>query len=79
MQIYLKFYGANHKIEKYYDLEGNGKRDSLMHFNNGWLWEWYNSVLYGGSNEEYEFVTESLQKGSLRPIMKGKDFTPGTK
>jgi hypothetical protein len=50
-----------------------------MPFNNGWLWEWYNKILYGGSDMEYENVTKSLMQGSLYPVMFEPDYTPGTK
>lgn len=75
--VYLKF--AGNQIVKYYNLDGGHTASSLMDFNNGWLWEWYNKILYGGSEEEYASVTNSLNAGSLRPIMLGKDWTPGTK
>lgn len=75
--VYLKF--AGNQIVKYYDLDGKGQRESLMHFNNGWLWEWYNKILYGGNDLQYNEVSNSLTLGSLRPIMFGPDYTPGTK
>ena len=75
--IYLKFSGK--RAEKYYDVSGSGKRDALQHFNNGWLWEWYNAILYGGSDIEYAEVTASIKSGSLLPIIQNKDYTPGTK
>ena len=75
--VYLKF--AGNQIVKYYNLDGGNSASSLMDFNNGWLWEWYNKILYGGSDAEYNEVTQSLVAGSLRPLMLGKDWTPGTK
>ena len=77
MMIYLKFSGK--QITKYYDTVGNGKRDGLQSFNNGWLWEWYNSVLYGGTEEQIDLVNTSIKQGSLKPIIFQKDYTPGTK
>lgn len=74
-QVYLKFTG--NRIVKYYDMSGNGS--SLMEFNNGWLWEWYNKILHGGTDEQYTAVNTSLMSGSLKPLMLGKDYTPGTK
>ena len=78
LMVYIAYHG-NGNYTKYYDMEGNGKRESLMFFNNGWLWEWYNKILYGGSDEEYLDVSGALMRGSLRPIMLGPDYTPGTK
>lgn len=77
IMVYLKFSGK--QVVKYYDMDGSGTASSLMDFNNGWLWEWYNKILYGGSDIEYNEVTQSLVAGSLRPLMLGKDWTPGTK
>lgn len=75
--IYLKFSGSH--VERYYDVSGAGKREGLQHFNNGWLWEWYNAILYGGSDAEYAEATASIKRGSLLPIIQNKDYTPGTK
>lgn len=75
--IYLKFSG-NH-LEKYYDVDGTGKLDSLQHFNNGWLWEWYNAILYGGTEDQYLYTNSYIKRGSIQPIIQNKDFTPGTK
>ena len=78
--IYIKYYGGSQrKFEKYYDMDGLGKRESLIHFNNGWLWQWYNEVLYSGTDGDYLMVEESLNKGILKPIIKGKDWVSGTK
>ena len=80
MMVYIAFYGKKGtNYTKYYDMDGVGSANSLMAFNNGWLWEWYNKVLYSGSNEEYLEVNDSIMSGSLRPIMLGPDYTPGTK
>lgn len=76
-QVYLKFSGKQYI--KYYDMNNSGSRESLMNFNNGWLWEWYNKILYGSSDEQYNEANQSLLHGSLRPIMLGPDWTPGTK
>lgn len=77
MLIYLKFSG--NQVSKYYDMSGSGKRDSLQHFNNGWLWEWYNSILYGGTDEQYAEATKAIKAGSLKPIMQTPDYIAGTK
>jgi hypothetical protein len=45
--VYLKFSG--NQVIKYYNMDGGSDASSLMSFNNGWLWEWYNKILYGGS------------------------------
>lgn len=80
IMVYIAFYGKNGKnYTKYYDMDGAGQVSSLMGFNNGWLWEWYNKILYGGSNEEYLVVNDSIMSGSLRPIILRPDSTPGTK
>lgn len=80
IMVYIAFYGKNgSNYVKYYDVDGSGTLDSLMAFNNGWLWEWYNKILYGGSDENYLSVNDSIMNGSLRPIMFGADYTPGTK
>ena len=78
IMVYIAFH-KNKTYTKYYDMDGKGQRDSLLSFNNGWLWEWYNKILYGGSDEEYLETTKSLMHGSLRPIMIGPDYIPGTK
>lgn len=77
MMIYIKFNGKS--FQKYYDLDGNGHKDSLQLFNDGWLWEWYNSILYGGTDEENLVVEEFLKRGSIRPIIKSIDYIAGTK
>ena len=80
IMVYIAFYGKNGaNYTKYYDMDGAGQAPSLMAFNNGWLWEWYNKILYGGSDEAYLGVNDSIMSGSLRPIMLGPDYTPGTK
>ena len=80
IMVYIAFYGKNgNNYTKYYDMDGAGVASSLMAFNNGWLWEWYNKILHGGSDEEYLGVNDSIMSGSLRPIMLGPDYTPGTK
>lgn len=80
IMVYIAFYGKKGtNYTKYYDLDGAGDASSLMAFNNGWLWEWYNKVLHGGSDEEYLGVNDSIMSGSLRPIILGPDYTPGTK
>ena len=80
IMVYIAFYGKNGKnYTKYYDMDGTGQVSSLMAFNNGWLWEWYNKILHGGSDEAYLGVYDSIMRGSLRPIMLGPDYTPGTK
>lgn len=75
--IYLKFSGKQ-KI-KYYDMKGTGKRENLMPFNTGNLWEWYNSQLYGADDATYNYIYDSIQIGRLLPIMQGQDFIRGTK
>lgn len=78
--IYLKYSGGKKRIlTKYYDKEESGKKDSLMSFNNGWLWEWYNEILYGESDEQYEAVKKDLLQGTLKSIMSTPDYIPGTK
>lgn len=77
LMVYIAYHGKNYT--KYYDLNGEGKREGLMAFNNGWLWEWYNKILYGESEIEYLDTTKSLMIGSLRPIILGPDYIPGTK
>ena len=77
IMVYLKWSGK--QVTKYYNMDGGNTADSLMSFNNGWLWEWYNKILYGGSDVQYQEATNSLMAGSLKPIMLGKDWTPGTK
>jgi hypothetical protein len=49
--VYIAFHGKNgNNYTKYYDMDAHGARESLMAFNNGWLWEWYNKILYGESD-----------------------------
>ena len=77
IQVYLKF--AGNQVVKYYDVNNSGTRDSLLAFNNGWLWEWYNSILYGGEDNEYLIMTDAIQRGSIKYVIQKPDFTPGTK
>lgn len=78
--VYIAFYGKNGKnYIKFYDMDSSANKDSLMAFNNGWLWEWYNKILYGGSDVEYLEVNDSIMNGSLKPIMLGPDYIPSTK
>lgn len=80
MMVYISFHGKNaNNYIKYYDKTGQGSLDSLMVFNNGWLWQWYNKVLYGGTDEEYLWVNDSIMSGSLRPIIMEPDYVRGTK
>ena len=78
IMVYIAYHGKNN-YTKYYDMNGNGNKDDLMVFNNGWLWEWYNKILQGPSEEDYLNTNMSIENGSLRPIMLGSDYTPGTK
>ena len=69
-KVYLSFFGK--QPMKYYG-------DSLIHFNNGWLWEWYNNIYYNASDAEYTAIEASLLSGSLEPLINTPDFIRGTK
>lgn len=69
-KVYLSFFGK--QPMKYYG-------ESLIHFNNGWLWEWYNNIYYNASDAEYAEVEASLLDGSLEPLIDTPDFIRGTK
>ena len=77
--IYIYFTGRTY--ERYYNIDGGSTASSLIYFNNGHLWEWYNSILYGESDENYFNMVDSLQQHSLHYIFetKQKDNIPGTK
>lgn len=80
IMVYIAYHGnGENNYTKYYDMTESGTKDSLMVFNNGWLWEWYNKILQGFSEEDYLNANMSIENGSLRPIMLGADYTPGTK
>lgn len=74
-KVYIKFGGKNGtRRSKYYDLHGD-----LVGFNNGWLWEWYDSIYNGGSDEQISRVHGALDSGSLEPLFQEFDNTPGVK
>lgn len=73
-KVYIKFSGKNHRRSKYYDLNGG-----LVGFNNGWLWEWYDSIYNSGNVELLEQVHQSIGAGSIKPLFLGFDRTPGLK
>lgn len=77
--IYIKF--SRNNYTKYYDIGGNGKRDDLISFNNGWLWEWYDNIYNTKDLPTLATVHNSLNRGSLKPIfdLSEKDYIPGTK
>lgn len=79
MMVYILYHGNKGNYTKYYDQNGDGRKESLMVFNNGWLWEWYNKILYSGSDMEYLYVNDSIMNGSLKPIMMTPDYIRGTK
>lgn len=64
---------------KYYDTLGKGRKEHLQLFNNGWLWEWYNSILYGEDDMVYAIVSQDIQKGSIKFIIRQQDYIAGTK
>ena len=73
-KVYIKFSGANRRRSKYYDLDG-----SLVGFNNGWLWEWYDSIYNSGDNEAITKIHKSIDTGNLQPLFQGFDRVPGLK
>lgn len=80
--VYLKFsYKKPVKVTRYYDKTGGHARskDDLQFFNRGWLWEWYNSILYGASDEDYIETKNAIDVDSIFPIIKKQDNIRGTK
>lgn len=77
--IYIKF--SKNKYTKYYDIGENGKKDDLISFNNGWLWEWYDNIYNTKDPQTLTTVHNGLNRGTLKPIfdLSEKDYTPGTK
>lgn len=76
-QIYA--YYAGEWPVYYYNLgDGNSQKD-FQYFNKGWLWEWYNSILLGASEEKYFATTLALQNDSIAPIIQPLDNTAGTR
>ena len=74
-KIYIKFGGKDGKRRsKYYDLHGD-----LVGFNNGWLWEWYDSIYNGGNSEQINIIHKSLDRGDLEPLFQEFDNTSGVK
>lgn len=59
---------------KYYDL--NGKK---IGFNDGWLWEWYDTIYNSKNAKEIFIVHQSIDAGNLEPLFLGIDKTPGVK
>jgi len=43
--------------------------DSLIYFNNGWLWEWYNNFYYNASDTEYAELESALNQDSIEPLI----------
>ena len=74
-KVYMKFGGKNgSRRSKYYDLHGD-----LIGFNNGWLWEWYDSIYNGGDSSQINIVHSAIDKGSLEPLFQEFDNIPGVK
>jgi hypothetical protein len=57
--MYISFRGKN-GYYRFYNKDGGNTEKSLVGFNNGNLWEWYHSVLYGSSEEDYIRTTMSI-------------------
>lgn len=78
--MYISFRGKN-GYYRFYNKDGGNTEKSLIGFNNGNLWEWYHSVLYGSSEEDYIRTTMSIQNHSLSYLfqIKSQDSVAGTK
>ena len=76
-QIYA-YYTKSQPIY-YYNLSGGNTQQDCQYFNKGWLWEWYNSILLGASEEKYFATTLALQHGSIAPIIQSADNVAGTR
>jgi hypothetical protein len=67
-KVYATFKGVTGSTKpqirsKYYDLNNN-----LVSFNNGWLWEWYDSIYNSGDDEKIARVHTSIDSGDLTPL-----------
>lgn len=77
--VYFTFSGKSSKKTYYYDVNHSGDLNNLQYYNFGWLWEWYNSILFGNDDMLYQVVSENLKEGSIQPIMLSPDNVAGTK
>lgn len=66
-----------HIASKYYRFPNNDMRG----FNDGWLWEWYDSLIHGADQSDNEKkitkIHNSLAQGILLPLFETHDSTPG--
>lgn len=73
--IYIREAGANKtNYIKYYHLN-----DAFIYFNNGWLWQWFDSIYNSDNEAKQSAVKSALDQGSIEPIISEKDYIPGTK
>lgn len=71
--VYIAFSG--NKAQKYYNLQGD-----FVGFNNGWLWEWYDTIYNSDDSTRINQVNASIDAGSIQPLFEqGFDRIPGIK
>lgn len=58
---------------KYYNLQGS----QLFYFNQGWLWEWYDTLINSQDKSVVQAVHWDLRQGSIRSIFRAYDNIPG--
>ena len=78
-QVWVKFSGKQKTRTYYYDLFNSGNENNFIFYNVGWLYQWYNAILKGNDDNEYNEVVAGLYKNTIKPIIGKQENIAGTK
>ena len=77
--VWVKYTGVKRARNYYYNINNNNNPDDFVFYNMGWLWQWYNAILRGNDDVQYQLVSEDLKNHSIRSIIGSRENIAGTK